>query len=395
MVIIKHIIFIALSSIVVMQEVEYNHISSENTFILIIDKSGSMSGDAIRDTKLGALKFISQIKKEDKVGVITFSNDISFDVPITSNRNAIKRGINSITTGGSTKLYDALAVGVKQLINDSNRRIIVYLTDGKDNGSNFGLKNLESMFQGENVFIYGLGVGDVDVESLTKISNVTGGNFHSISSDNTPKLANIYADVLTSFYTSYTNNISKTGSLIIKSIPKGKIVRINGENAGTTPLKLTNHQPENVTVEVYFENDKIWKKDIEIKSGYTASIRARERDALKNLWLISKPHGASIFIDGEYVGYTSNEIVNVDKWRWHKKVTKNPKERKIIGLKPGIHEIEVIGFPDFDYGPNQKLKVNYLLENDDIIFIDIFGNKIKNKSGKIIQGKQRKDIFDY
>ena len=116
---------------------------------------------------------------------------------------------------------------------------------------------------------------------------------------------------------------------------------------------------------------------------------------MKNLWVISKPHGASVFIDGEYVGYTSNEIVRTDKWRWHKKVMTNEKELKIIGIKPGIHKIEVIGFPDFDYGPDQKMTIDYLFEDDDILSMDIFKNKVKNKKGETFSGKQRADIFNF
>ncbi|MBC8487291.1 MAG: VWA domain-containing protein [Bacteroidetes bacterium] len=385
----------ALPLILVSQNVRYDRILEENTFILVIDRSGSMSGNAIQDTKTGSLHFISRMRKDDKACLITFSDNISVNVPITSDRGEIIRGVKSISASGGTKLYDALAMGVKQFFDDSGRRIIVYLTDGRDNGSNFSLDNMQSMFQGENIFVYGIGIGDVDNSSLSKISKVTGGNYHTISKNNTHKLSTIYFDVLSAFYTNHTNKITSHGALIVNSIPKGKIVRINGENSGMTPIKVTNLQPGQVSVEVYFENDKIWKENIEIKGGFTASVRAREIDALKNLWIISKPHGASVFIDGEYVGYTSNEIVNLKKRKWHKNVVKNPKELKVVGLKPDLHKIEIIGFPDFDYGPEQKVVVDYLLEGDDIIFIDIFKNVIKNKSGKVTPGKQRKDVFEF
>lgn len=391
----RFLLMLAFPIVMLSQNVTYDHISQKNTFILIIDKSGSMSGSFMKDTKTGALNFVSQMKKGDNAALISFSDDISVDVPITSNRSDLKKGINSISIGGSTKLYDALAAGAKQLISNSDRRIIVYLTDGKDNGSNFNAGNLASMFQGENIFIYGIGVGDVDENSLQNISEITGGKFHTILSNNTGKLSSIYSDVLTSFYTNHTKNVTKKGALIVKSIPVGKVVRLNGKNAGVTPLKASNLPPRNFNVEVYFGNDRIWKKEIEIKGGYTASVRAREQDALKNLWVISKPHGASVFIDGEYVGYTSNEIVRTDKWRWHKKVMTNEKELKIIGIKPGIHKIEVIGFPDFDYGPDQKMTIDYLFEDDDILSMDVFKNKVKNKNGEIFSGKQRADIFNF
>jgi len=143
------------------QIVTYEKISPKNTFMLVIDKSGSMSvGDAIGYTIKGAKKFVSQMKKGDQTGLITFNGGIDIDVSITPDTSALIRAINDISVEGATKLYDALASGVQQLITDSNRRIIVYLTDGRDTGSVFRISNLESMFQGENIFIYGIGVGD-------------------------------------------------------------------------------------------------------------------------------------------------------------------------------------------------------------------------------------------
>ena len=76
-------------------------------------------------------------------------------------------------------------------------------------------------------------------------------------------------------------------------------------------------------------------------------------------------------------------------------MVKNPKQLKVVGLKPGLHTIEIIGFPDFDYGPDQKVTMDYLLQDDDVISVDIFKNIIVNKKGKKSSGKQRKNIFDF
>ena len=251
------------------------------------------------------------------------------------------------------------------------------------------------MFQGEDIYAYGIGVGNVDTDLLRKVNEATGGSFLTVSASNTTILETIYSDVLLSFYNNYTNKITSNGALIVKSRPEGKIVKINGKNAGITPLKLTNLPPGEIDVVVHFDSDKVWNQIVLIKGGYTALVNSREKDALKNLWIISKPHGASIFINGEYVGYTSNEIVDEKKRKWYKKVITNPKELKVVALKPGIYKIEIIGFPDFDYGPDQKVVVDYLLEDDDIICINIFSNILINKTGKEISGEPRADIFGF
>lgn len=392
----KLIIIFILPIVMFSQIVTYEKISPKNTFMLVIDKSGSMSvGDAIGYTIKGAKKFVSQMKKGDQTGLITFNGGIDIDVSITPDTSALIRAINDISVEGATKLYDALASGVQQLITDSNRRIIVYLTDGRDTGSVFRISNLESMFQGENIFIYGIGVGDdVNVDALKKISDITGGKFHTISDNNKSRLSTIYSDVLSSIYKSNSKNIEE-GDLIVGSIPNGNIVKVGGVNKGLTPLKLVGLPPGYVSVDVHFDYDRIWQEKIMIKKGKTASIRAREQDAMKNLWISSKPHGASVFIDGEYVGVTSYEIVDITRENWHKDIMNSPKELEVIGLKPGFHRIEVIGFPDFDYGPEQKFVIDYIFKNDDVIVVDILNNMIKNKNGDEIIGQARKDPFDF
>ena len=145
--------FFTFSVVLFSQDVKYKQIPQKNIFLLIIDKSGSMSGSAMSDAKTGAKYFISQLKKDDKAGLISFSNSISEEVPITSNRSSLRAGISGLSPGGGTQLYDALASGVKTLISSSGTRIIVYLTDGYDTGSNFSLSNVGSMFLVENIFL--------------------------------------------------------------------------------------------------------------------------------------------------------------------------------------------------------------------------------------------------
>jgi hypothetical protein len=170
-------------------------------------------------------------------------------------------------------------------------------------------------------------------------------------------------------------------------------VRINDENKGTTPLKLTGMDPGSYNVDVFFDQDRVWDRDIEIKPAHTASVKAREKDADKVIWILSRPHNANVFVNGEYVGRTSTEIVKTDKWRWHKKVMKNPKELKVTGVKPGKYLIELISFPDFDYGPEQKVAFEYIVNDDDICAVDIFRNKITTID-KEFSGKQRKTSFE-
>ncbi len=379
-------------SIAFSQNVDYKQIPQKNNFQLIIDKSGSMSGAAILDAKAGAKYFVSKMKNNDAAGVIAFSSSIEDVVSFTSHKSSLNSGIASISVGGATHLYDALATGVKTLSGSDGARIIVYLTDGHDTGSNFSLSNVGSMFMGERIYVYGIGLGSsINVQALSKISKATGGDF--MVARNSSELNNIYEKVLSAYYASHQKNKSSQGELIVKSIPSSKSVQIDGKNVGLTPLKLTDLAPGNYAATVNFSQDRTWSKEIQIKAGHSATVQAKRKDADKIIWIISKPHNANIFIDGEYIGRTTQELVNTKKRNWVKKVKKNPQQLKLAGIKPGRYKFEVIGFPDFDYGPEQKVTFDYLIDGDDVLFIDIFKNQITSTQ-KNFSGKQRRTSFD-
>ena len=379
-------------SIAFSQNVDYKQIPQKNNFQLIIDKSGSMSGAAILDAKTGAKYFVSKMKNNDAAGVIAFSSSIEDVVSFTSHKARLNSGIASISIGGATHLYDALATGVKTLSGSDGARIIVYLTDGHDTGSNFSLSNVGSMFMGESIYVYGIGLGpSINVQALSKISKATGGEF--MVARNSSELNNIYVKVLNAYYASHHKNKSSQGELIVKSIPSSKSVQIDGKNVGLTPVKLTDLAPGNYAATVNFSQDRTWSKEIQIKAGHSATVQAKRKDADKIIWIISKPHNANIFIDGEYIGRTTQELVNTNKRSWVKKVKKNPQQLKLTGIRPGRYNFEAIGFPDFDYGPEQKVTFDYLVEDDDVFFVDIFNNRVTSAKMKFT-GKQRKTSFD-
>ena len=248
------------------QNVNYKQIPQKNNFQLIIDKSGSMSGAAISDAKAGAKYFVSKMKNNDAAGVIAFSSSIEDVVSFTSHKSSLNSGIASISIGGATHLYDALATGVKTLSGSDGARIIVYLTDGHDTGSNFSLSNVGSMFMGERIYVYGIGLGSsINVQALSKISKATGGDF--MVARNSSELNNIYEKVLSAYYASHQKNKSSQGELIVKSIPSSKSVQIDGKNVGLTPLKLTDLAPGNYAATVNFSQDRTWSKEIQIKAG--------------------------------------------------------------------------------------------------------------------------------
>ena len=105
------------------------------TVVLLIDTSGSTHFrlDEIQDA---AIDFVSKLKSNDSVMVMSFDDRIDVLCRPTTDRDEITRAIKHTRTGGGTRLYDAVQqVLKKELATIPGRKAVVLFTDGVDTTS--------------------------------------------------------------------------------------------------------------------------------------------------------------------------------------------------------------------------------------------------------------------
>jgi VWFA-related protein len=105
------------------------------TVVLLIDTSGSthFKLDEIQDA---AIDFVSKLKDNDSVMVMSFDDRISVECRATTDREEIRRAIKHTRTGGGTRLYDAVEDVLKKQLNTiPGRKAVVLFTDGVDTTS--------------------------------------------------------------------------------------------------------------------------------------------------------------------------------------------------------------------------------------------------------------------
>lgn len=103
--------------------------------LLLIDTSGSTHFrlDEIQDA---AINFVSKLKPNDSVMVMSFDDRIDVLCKATTDRNEITRAIKRTRTGGGTRLYDAVEDVLKKQLNTMpGRKAVVLFTDGMDTTS--------------------------------------------------------------------------------------------------------------------------------------------------------------------------------------------------------------------------------------------------------------------
>jgi len=102
--------------------------------VLVLDLSGSIK-DKLEVVKSAALKFLDVLGPEDKVAVVTFTDEIRVISQLTGNRDELRRRIKGITqSSGGTAFYEAMWFSLFDTLRGTKgqRNGIVVMTDGVD-----------------------------------------------------------------------------------------------------------------------------------------------------------------------------------------------------------------------------------------------------------------------
>jgi len=149
---------------------------------IVIDNSGSMREKRDKVNQ-AVLNLIRASNPRDETFVVNFSQDSYLDQDFTSDVSLLQQALQKVSTKGSTALYDAIVASAVHLKNDNRveRRILLVITDGRDNASQQTLAEAMRHLQGENgPTLYAIGLlGDElkpsDNGALKSLAEVTGG----------------------------------------------------------------------------------------------------------------------------------------------------------------------------------------------------------------------------
>ena len=80
-----------------------------NHFILVVDKSGSMDGEPIKNIKNALYNFVADMNSDDKASLILFDHRVRVENVFTSDKAQLNGSIKDFDAGGGTAIFDALA----------------------------------------------------------------------------------------------------------------------------------------------------------------------------------------------------------------------------------------------------------------------------------------------
>jgi len=106
--------------------------------VLVIDRSGSMSGEPLKAALEASCRIIRGLRDDDRVAVVTFDSQVDVIQPLAhpTDRDGLLQRVRSVHSGGSTALFDGWETGMRQLVGQVGKKRIarvILLSDGQAN----------------------------------------------------------------------------------------------------------------------------------------------------------------------------------------------------------------------------------------------------------------------
>jgi VWFA-related protein len=147
--------------------------------VLAIDTSGSARGKVIKHAREAAFEFVEGLGENDLVAIVDFNDQEHIISEFTSDKETLKKAIEGLKVSGTrTTLYDAIYKSLEMASRPALpfRRVVIVLSDGKDEGSALTISDGIAKAQASNIPVYTIGLGSkVDNKPLARISRLTGG----------------------------------------------------------------------------------------------------------------------------------------------------------------------------------------------------------------------------
>ncbi|MBL0175033.1 MAG: VWA domain-containing protein [Ignavibacteria bacterium] len=213
---------------------------------LVLDRTGSMQ-DTKTVKKISSLKsaanaFVDMMQTPcDEAALVSFNHFVTVDIPMSTNKAALKSAINSMNAYGNTALWDAAWEGIHQAVTTSNNRCtaVILLTDGGENSSQKNTYNeVVSLALANKVKVFTIAFAlpdksnPMDTLRLRNLADITGGQFYftPVQSDLNSIFRSIrdaikesYRECLLSYRTTCPDGTVRTVELTLKDYCGGTV----------------------------------------------------------------------------------------------------------------------------------------------------------------------------
>ncbi|MEJ2316850.1 MAG: VWA domain-containing protein [Gammaproteobacteria bacterium] len=232
---------------------------------LVLDESGSMTGEKLEEAKEAALLAVDLLNEDDILSIISYDSHVKVLVPATrvADKSDIRRAIRAMKAGGQTALFAGVSKGareVRKFIDKERVNRIILLSDGQANvgpstTTELGELGMSLGKEGISVTTIGLGAG-YNEDLMANLAGYSDGNHAFVENpEDLVKIFNYeFGDVL---------------SVVAQDL----LIRIEFED-GIRPLRILGRNGEIIGREVttrmnqlYSDQEKYVLLEVEVPEG--------------------------------------------------------------------------------------------------------------------------------
>jgi Ca-activated chloride channel family protein len=136
---------------------------------LLMDTSASME-ERMPIAQEAAIGFAKRLREKDTAEVIDFDSRVEILQPFTNAAGDVEKAIRRTTAGGSTSLYNAIYISLKELkkhqirrTEEITRQAIVVLSDGEDTSSLVTFEEVLDLAKRSETAIYSIGLRSKEI----------------------------------------------------------------------------------------------------------------------------------------------------------------------------------------------------------------------------------------
>ena len=206
--------------------------------VLVVDKSGSMSGTPLSSEKTAANAFINSMDAtQDQISVVAFSSSVSTQT-LTGTFSTAASFVNGINAGGGTSYLPALNAAGNELASTRARsgsmKIIVFMSDGGPSESSASILAKTTALKASGIQIFTIQLGSGNATLLKSMaSSSSGTDDHYYNAPSASQLAGIYVAIAGSLHTPNVTFIgTRNGDLTLNTSTlapsKSVILKVTG-----------------------------------------------------------------------------------------------------------------------------------------------------------------------
>lgn len=175
-------------------------------YSILISNNGIMEGEPLDYQKTALIQFVEYMQKDETLSVYTIGDDA---VPLFENltkENIDTALINDLEISeAQPRIYDSIMNVMRKIEQKSIRRkVIIIISDGRDQNSRFSKEQLDSVLTEKSIPVYTVGIkvlSSAGLSALNQISNVSNGTYlYSGDLKKVPEKLKAIRDIITKCY---------------------------------------------------------------------------------------------------------------------------------------------------------------------------------------------------